>query len=643
MQRPLRYRAARNAAAEELPRKIRQWAVDDMYFSAEDLPSEAELKMFLGRDNVDAWLYITEHIRSPRTTEELRGNLSLQSASCGRDVMVGGRDSEMALLLDDRQQLQQEMHSTQVAISQLEKDITRLRADISQIEGKNEVLREGGRELVRKAFLMSAHTMKCAESIQVVKEFTTRIVSRPQLFRHNLRETTYFARTSVDEGGAAVALESACTKQLRGVCEQMESLVHLHDNPNISSDEMDRLREKVWSLLEQVVVAFPPGELVDSMVQLTSWCAEDLRSHTSAINLQRDSQQLQYRFVGGEVMCEREEEDGASSLLRTVHDHIQGLQLDHIERAVRSEVTKRNSATLQERLSCLKRELDDVITKSAGPVEELVRMNLHLDLEHMGCEGALETLQVACAGLREAKEQCQLVLNSLQKKRDQIKEFTQLSESKQALIQCLVKHNSGARQQLCDQQTKLVVYIKENVCAHEVSLLRLIANLTDGISRELALFSSLLSARLLLLHKLSCSVGELSISVLRAVSPLHSVLQSLGIPAHCAADQVLVKVAKMFDKAEALRSEVEETKQELRELRTTRALHVNVKDIVSKVEHYDTCRAEEKLPLLQTSMLSASQALAQCVQVQQALEDWWEQPAQFLTPWVMYEGMEHVA
>ena len=56
-----------------------------------------------------------------------------QSASCGRDVMVGGRDSEMALLLDDRQQLQQEMHSTQVAISQLEKDITRLRADISQI------------------------------------------------------------------------------------------------------------------------------------------------------------------------------------------------------------------------------------------------------------------------------------------------------------------------------------------------------------------------------------------------------------------------------------------------------------------------------------------------------------------------------
>ena len=50
-------------------------------------------------------------------------------------------------------------------------------------EGKNEVLREGGRELVRKAFLMSAHTMKCAENIQVVKEFTTRIVSRPQLFR----------------------------------------------------------------------------------------------------------------------------------------------------------------------------------------------------------------------------------------------------------------------------------------------------------------------------------------------------------------------------------------------------------------------------------------------------------------------------
>ena len=65
-----------------------------------------------------------------------------------------------------------------------------------------------------------------------------------------------------------------------------------------------------------------------------------------------------------------------------------------------------------------------------GKVMHLLhRMNLHLDLEHMGCEAALETLQVACASLREAKEQCQLVLNSLQKKRDQIKEFTQLSVS----------------------------------------------------------------------------------------------------------------------------------------------------------------------------------------------------------------------
>ena len=56
-------------------------------------------------------------------------------------------------------------------------------------------------------------------------------------------------------------------------------------------------------------------------------------------------------------------------------------------------------------------------------------MNLHLDLEHIGCEKALETLQVVCAGLREAKEKCKSVLDSLQKKRDQIKEFTQLSVS----------------------------------------------------------------------------------------------------------------------------------------------------------------------------------------------------------------------
>ena len=45
MQRPLRYQAARNAAAEELHRKIGQWATTEMCFSPDDLPSDAELKM----------------------------------------------------------------------------------------------------------------------------------------------------------------------------------------------------------------------------------------------------------------------------------------------------------------------------------------------------------------------------------------------------------------------------------------------------------------------------------------------------------------------------------------------------------------------------------------------------------------------
>ena len=43
-----------------------------------------------------------------------------------------GGDLEKAQMLDCRLQLQQEMNSTQVAISQLEKDISRLHAEISQ-------------------------------------------------------------------------------------------------------------------------------------------------------------------------------------------------------------------------------------------------------------------------------------------------------------------------------------------------------------------------------------------------------------------------------------------------------------------------------------------------------------------------------
>lgn len=557
--------------------------------------------------------------------------------------MVGGGDAEMALLMDRRQQLQQEMNSTQVAISQLEKDITRLRDEIPQLEEKNELLRDGVKELVRKTFLMNAHTLKCSESVQVAKEFSSRMASRLQLFRYNQQETTYFARTTTSDNGVAlkqsITLESACTKQLRSVCEQMQTVVHLHDNPNISSDEMDKHREKVWNQLEQVMATYSPAEVVDSLAQLTASLADELRKHTSAINLQQDSQQLQYKFVGGEMMYEREERED-NSLLKSIHYHIQGLQLDHIQRAVRSETAKRNVSALQQRLSDLKMELDNLIAKSAGSVEELIKSNLNLDLEHSGYEEALQTMQASCAGLKEVKEKCVSVLESLQKKHDQIKEFTQLSESKQVLIQCLVKHNSGTRQQLCEQQTKALLYIKDNVCAHEVELLQLITSTTDGISRELALFSSLSSARLLFLHKLGCSVGDLSINSMRCVSPLQPMLCVLGIPMHSASDQLLINIVKMFDKVDTLRSEIEEAKLELKELHKSHDLQGNVKDIIIKVEQYDTCRREEKLPLLQTSMLCVSKSLAQCVQVRHTLDEWWEQPAQYLTPWVMYEGMD---
>lgn len=50
-------------------------------------------------------------------------------------------------------------------------------------EVNNEMLREGARELATKAFLTTAHTVKCAENVQIAKEFSSRILSRPQLFR----------------------------------------------------------------------------------------------------------------------------------------------------------------------------------------------------------------------------------------------------------------------------------------------------------------------------------------------------------------------------------------------------------------------------------------------------------------------------
>ena len=50
-------------------------------------------------------------------------------------------------------------------------------------EEKNAAVREGTKELVGKSYLTATHTVKCAEEVQVTKEFSSRILARLQPFK----------------------------------------------------------------------------------------------------------------------------------------------------------------------------------------------------------------------------------------------------------------------------------------------------------------------------------------------------------------------------------------------------------------------------------------------------------------------------
>lgn len=91
--------------------------------------------------------------------------------------------SEQARIMAERAELMREVASLQLAVSQTAADSSRLENDIISLEATNALTRSELSELSRKSTLLSAHSVKCQEVVNVLKEFSKRIRQREELFR----------------------------------------------------------------------------------------------------------------------------------------------------------------------------------------------------------------------------------------------------------------------------------------------------------------------------------------------------------------------------------------------------------------------------------------------------------------------------
>lgn len=335
------------------------------------------------------------------------------------------------------------------------------------------------------------------------------------------------------------------------------------------------------------------------------------------------------------------------SLVHTVEEHLLEAQLAHIRRSLESERAQKTAREAWQRLLEVKGRAEQLlVAQYQGDPQglELMRARLGLELEEEGCVSALEALCSFCASLGTARDQRKTALEKLQHKHARIQEFTHIAESRQTHIQALVKHNSTAKDGLLRQKTELDLYKRQHVCGHKTPLVVLASGLMDGVLHEVKLFSNLSLAKMMWPPGLDTSLCDLSINRLGKCQPSghpswKPVLKALNISPYTAPNRVLLKVVEMIQEVAHLKDEVRESEELLEEMRSWAPDRKKAVAVLAAAQQHEKWLLEEAVPLLTRCLSHASQGLADCAKVQQTLEEWWDQPAQYLVPWVTQEGM----
>ncbi|XP_068687041.1 uncharacterized protein [Montipora foliosa] len=97
---------------------------------------------------------------------------------------------------------------------------------------------------------------------------------------------------------------------------------------------------------------------------------------------------------------------------------------------------------------------------------------------------------------------------------------------------------------------------------------------------------------------------------------------------------------KLKAKVEAIKCLVESRDAAVSELygdRSCDRMITRLNGLRREVTEQDRAQLEYVMPLIQNGLTKTSRAFSDCIAVKDTVTSWWEQPAQFVVPWVKLE------
>lgn len=661
---------------DELANGLRSWAMDEMYFRAQGrhsntpLPSREDFKMLCRGPMADVWKYVLEHVKSTKTVQKIKGNLKLQQLISEQASHSGDKphDEVRDQLKQKHAELTKKLLEVKNKYHNAEKEVKTLQKEILDAEGSYSEMDQQISDFAKRNALLTAFSKQCCLATEMytdlVKQINDRITVYKDIARKKSTDPTYYTSqgnisqgsmlSSVEGRSTPTGLESACTRSVRESCEKIGSFLHEVVKAEEQTGRVDdgtqrKIKEQLWTGVEKILSQHPPKDVLTSLSRIAQDSAISLRELTDRIDLKQDALELKFKYENSGKLTDT---SSPPSVLQSVHQLIQEGQAAHFQRFIESEKGLNEVWKGRKRLETLQQEMESILVSrykdSPGNVELARELN-RIELELVACRASLEYYKTAVNELTDDKNERQRAKEILHMKHKKIQDFEKLAESKQSLIQALVKQNSSAKARIEKQKHEHLQFIQEKICSREAHLVAMAKQLHDCVKQEVDKFATL---PLCQFHFSSVEsarripVSELSVNRLESPSAkpggdaLKTVLKSLDFPSYKAPEELLPTAMKLKAKVEAIKCLVESRDAAVSELygdRSCDRMITRLNGLRREVTEQDRAQLEYVMPLIQNGLTKTSRAFSDCIAVKDTVTSWWEQPAQFVVPWVKLE------
>ncbi|XP_038622802.1 HAUS augmin-like complex subunit 5 [Tachyglossus aculeatus] len=617
---------------QALGHRLRRWATEEMGLPPNRLPTDGAFRRLCVGQGASIWAYVTEHIHSPRNVKKIRGNV-LWYAHLDRSQAGGGPPHGAQRRLE----LQQAVARVRAELSDLDLSLELAEREAEAQEEAVEDTLGRIQDAQRRALLFQARAAGAAWQRRSLRDRVQRLEG--QLVRlRDIRKASVdvmleFPPASLPSAPADLpALEPDVLRDVRRACALRADLLDslLDCGPERDSwaarQSQSATTHRQWlSSVEVLLGSHPPAHVLGALEFLAQEQMAQLQRLTN-MDDPGTGQKLSLRSASPPPQV-------TSDISTSPHEALPSLQ-NLIQDGWRgaAELLSRRSPLLQEHRTLtlqLHRLLQNV--EQLGPGDPAHRLALVLGVRAARLRGLRAALGAQCQALEAAGGRRQRELRDLQAKQKKILSFRSLVEERQQQIRALIKGNSRSKSQLLGCPGEVRQEAQQKVVAVAVAVESEGQALQGALERDAQLLEGLNLHPLL--HPLPPLDRTVTILPQQQRPPpeerSHPVVTSLGLPPHQAPELLLAQVADLRQDCRFLQAQLQQRSAGvLGPLRMHSTSTPLVQELLATQASQEQEQAARLCPALQQLQGLLAQGLQRGPRLWEAIEDWWEQPAQ---------------